>query len=178
MFLSYAFAYLLGFFEGSSQIPVAASLIDAHAGALGMLATKYTNGIRDDISNMLGIIAGTSACHMILNTKPIKITGVWGPYESAIIDNMWLHEGGQSAVGSLLDHVVETHSAYVEANKEAKINNISIQEYLCYILNDIASKSRVDNIAYLTKEIHIWPDFHGNRSPFANPHLKVSVDQK
>ena len=177
MFLSYAFAYLLGFFEGSSQIPVAASLIDAHAGALGMLATKYTSGIRKDISNVLGIIAGTSACHMILNTKPIKITGVWGPYDSAIIDDMWLHEGGQSAVGSLLDNVVETHSAYVDANKEAKINNMSIQEYLFYTLKDIASKSDVDNIAYLTKEIHIWPDFHGNRSPLADPHMKVNVDQ-
>ena len=177
MFLSYAFAYLLGFFEGSSQIPVATSLIDAHAGALGMLATKYTSGVREDISNMLGIIAGTSACQMILNTKPIKITGVWGPYDSAIIDDMWLHEGGQSAVGSLLDNVVETHSAYVDANKEAKINNMSIQEYLFYTLKDIASKSDVDNIAYLTKEIHIWPDFHGNRSPLADPHMKVNVDQ-
>ena len=169
-------ASTLGCFQGSSRIPVAASLIDAHAGALAMLATKYGNGIREDISNRLGIIAGTSACHMILNTKPIKVTGVWGPYDSAIIDNMWLHEGGQSAVGSLLDYVVETHSAYVEANKEAKINNISIQEYLCHTLKDIASKSDVDNIAYLTKEIHIWPDFHGNRSPIANPHLKVNMD--
>ena len=89
---------------------------------------------------------------------------------------MWLHEGGQSAVWSLLDHVVETHSAYVEANKEAKINNISIQEYLFHTLKDIARKSEVDNIAYLTKEIHIWPDFHGNRSPIADPHMKVNVD--
>ena len=167
---------LLGCFEGSSRIPVAASLIDAHAGALGMLATKYGNGIREDLSNRLGIIAGTSACHMILNTKPIKVTGVWGPYDSAIIENMWLHEGGQSAVGSSLDHVVETHSAYVEANKEAKINNISIQEYLFHTLKEIASKLGVDDIAYLTKEIHIWPDFHGNRSPIANPHLKVNMD--
>ena len=169
-------ASTLGCFQGSSRIPVAASLIDAHAGALGMLATKYDNGIRENIINRLGIIAGTSACHMILNTKPIKITGILGPYDSAIIDNMWLHEGGQSAVGSLLDHVVETHSAYVEANKEAKIINISIQEYLFHTLKDIARKSEVDNIAYLTKEIHIWPDFHGNRSPIANPHLKVNMD--
>ena len=169
-------ASTLGCFQGSSRIPVAASLIDAHAGALGMLATKYGNGIREDISNRLGIIAGTSACHMILNTKPIKVTAVWGPYDSAIIDNMWLHEGGQSAVGSLLDHVVETHSAYVEANKEAKINNISIQEYLFHTLKDMASKSGIDNIAYFTKEMHIWPDFHGNRSPIANPHLKVNMD--
>ena len=141
-----------------------------------MLATKYANGIREDINNRLGIIAGTSACHMILNTKPIKVSGVWGPYDSAIIENMWLHEGGQSAVGSSLDHVVETHSAYVEANKEAKINNISIQEYLFDTLKEIASKLGVDDIAYLTKEIHIWPDFHGNRSPIANPHLKVNMD--
>ena len=173
--MQYDFSSLVGDFEGSSQIPVAASLIDAHAGALGMLATKYDQAIVEDISNRLGIIAGTSTCHMILNTKPIKVTGVWGPYDSAIVDGMWLHEGGQSAVGSLLDHVVESHPAYLNANKEAKINDIPIQEYLFHIVKDIAIKLGVDDIAYLTKEIHIWPDFHGNRSPIANPQLKVNI---
>ena len=174
--MQYDFSSLVGDFEGSSQIPVAASLIDAHAGALGMLATKYGRAIDEDISTRLGIIAGTSTCHMILNTKPIKVSGVWGPYDSAIVEGMWLHEGGQSAVGSLLDHVVESHPAYINANKEAKKSNISIQEYLFHILKDIANKSGVDDIAYLTNEIHIWPDFHGNRSPIANPQLKVNID--
>ena len=39
-------------------------------------------------------------------------TGVWGPYPSALLKDTWLHEGGQSAVGNLLDLIVETHPAY------------------------------------------------------------------
>ena len=53
----------------SSGIPVAASLIDAHAGALGMLAIKEASSLRGDIHNQLGIIAGTSTCHMIMKAR-------------------------------------------------------------------------------------------------------------
>ena len=152
---------------------MAASLIDAHAGALGMLATKTASDAQLNITSQLGIIAGTSTCHMILHDKPLKIFGVWGPYESVILSDMWLHEGGQSSVGSLLDHIVKSHPAYVEAEKESEINNIPIQEYLVRILTTLQKKRGEDNVAYLTKDIHIWPDFHGNRSPIANPYLKV-----
>ena len=156
------------------KIPVASSLIDAHSGALGMMAAKPAIELRGDISSQLGIIAGTSACHMILNTKPIKIPGVWGPYDSAILEDMWLHEGGQSSVGSLLDHIIQSHPAYKEAEKNAKMIKISIQEYLVVILNQLQQKTGESNVAFLTKEFHVWPDFHGNRSPVADPFLKVN----
>ena len=155
------------------EIPVAASLIDAHSGALGMLAAKPAIEYRGGISNQLGIIAGTSTCHMILNDKPIKIPGIWGPYDSAILEDMWLHEGGQSSVGSLLDHIIQSHPAYDEATINARSNNVSIQEYLVTILKQLKQKRGESNLAFLTKELHVWPDFHGNRSPVADPNLKV-----
>lgn len=45
---------------------------------------------------------------------------MWGPYFSAVLPGLWLLEGGQTAVGSLLDHLVETHPAYERAKEEAE----------------------------------------------------------
>ena len=140
-----------------------------------MLATQPAAEIRGSVTNQLGIIAGTSTCHMILHNKPIEISGVWGPYDSAILSDMWLHEGGQSSVGSLLDHVIEHHSAYEEAKKNSELSNLPIQEYLVIVLKDLQKKSGESNVAFLTKEYQMWPDFHGNRSPLSNPTLKVTI---
>ena len=54
------------------------------------------------------------------------------------------------------------------------MNKISIQEYLVVILNQLQQKTGESNVAFLTKEFHVWPDFHGNRSPVADPFLKVN----
>ena len=64
---------------------VACGLIDAHAGALGLMATIDIN----DFSKTLGMICGTSTCHMILNKTKIRIPGVWGPYYSGKIFVYW-----------------------------------------------------------------------------------------
>ena len=142
-----------------------------------MLATQPAAEIRGSLTNQLGIIAGTSTCHMILHNKPLKIFGIWGPYDSAILSDMWLHEGGQSSVGSLLDHVIENHPAYKEAMKNSKLSSLPIQEYLVIVLKDLQKKARQSNVAFLTQQYHMWPDFHGNRSPICNPTLKVILKQ-
>jgi len=46
---------------------------------------------------------------MAVSREPLFIKGIWGPYFSAMIPSMWLTEGGQSAVGALIDHVVFRH---------------------------------------------------------------------
>jgi len=48
---------------------------------------------------------------MIVNENKIFVNGVWGPYYSAMVPGFWLNEGGQSATGKLLDHVIDTHPA-------------------------------------------------------------------
>ena len=75
--------------KGQEKVKVACGLIDAHAGVLGLLATKDIQ----NIESTLCLISGTSACHMILNKKKMMIPGIWGPYFSAILGNYWLHEG-------------------------------------------------------------------------------------
>lgn len=63
------------------------------------------------ILNILGLICGTSTCHMVVSNTPIFTQGVWGPYYSAMVPGMWLNEGGQSATGKLIDHIIDTHPA-------------------------------------------------------------------
>lgn len=48
---------------------------------------------------------------MAVSSTPIFTPGVWGPYYSAMVPGMWLNEGGQSASGKLIDHIIENHPA-------------------------------------------------------------------
>lgn len=51
-----------------------------------------------------------------------------------------------------------------------------IQQYLTGLLQAMANKRNIKNVSYLTKCVHVWPDFHGNRSPLADPTLKGMVE--
>ena len=43
--------------------------------------------------------------------EPAFVQGVWGPYFSAMVPGLWLNEGGQSAAGAAIDHLVRMHPA-------------------------------------------------------------------
>lgn len=58
---------------------------------------------------------------------------------------------------------------------KSAINFRHIQQYLSELLYVMAEQKNLQNVSYLTKDIHVWPDFHGNRSPLADPSLKGMV---
>ncbi|XP_074762208.1 FGGY carbohydrate kinase domain-containing protein isoform X3 [Athene noctua] len=93
----------LGLPEG---IAVAASLIDAHAGGLGVIGADVKGHNlpceNQPITSRVAMICGTSSCHMGISETPIFVPGVWGPYFSAMVPGLWLNEGGQSATGKLV----------------------------------------------------------------------------
>jgi FGGY-family pentulose kinase len=153
----------LGLIPGTA---VGVSAIDAHAGGIGLLGAKLDN---DDLTNRLALISGTSTCHMAVSNKPNFVPGVWGPYYSAMIPDMWLAEGGQSATGSLIDHIIFSNSKITGLQKQAQASAKSVYEILNNRIATLAEKS--DFPALLTKELHVLPYFHGNRSPRANPNL-------
>jgi FGGY-family pentulose kinase len=157
--------------------PVGVSIIDAHSGGLGMLGAPI-NGRRvtaKSLESRLALIGGTSSCHMALSIKPLFIRGIWGPYFSAMIPGLWLTEGGQSATGALIDHVIFSHAAAAPLQVEAQAQNRTIYELLNNRLDALAKTEGHSHPAQLTNDLHIQPDFHGNRSPRANPTLRGSV---
>ncbi|XP_066453850.1 FGGY carbohydrate kinase domain-containing protein isoform X1 [Eleutherodactylus coqui] len=163
----------LGLPEG---IAVAASLIDAHAGGLGVIGADLTGRhlpCEDQpITSRLALICGTSSCHMAISEEPIFVPGVWGPYYSAMVPGFWLNEGGQSATGKLIDHVVQGHDGFAELQKKAKSRGQHLYAYLNDHLDQIRAARPRD---FLTGDLHVWPDFHGNRSPLADLTLKGMV---
>ncbi len=136
---------------------VGAGLIDAHAGALG--AVGGYAGEAGGIDRHLALIAGTSSCVMVLSAEPRPIPGLWGPYFGAVLPDCWLNEGGQSASGALLDHVIRWHSAGGQANA-------AMHKRIAERVMQLRQNEGFD----LAGRLHVLPDFHGNRSPLADPH--------
>lgn len=136
---------------------VGAGVIDAYAGALGVLGGLA--GEPDTIDRHLALIAGTSSCVMAMTPRPRPFAGMWGPYWGAALPGLWLCEGGQSATGALLDHVIRWHGAggAADAATHARIA-ARIGELRALEGEDFAGR------------LHVLPDFHGNRSPLADPH--------
>lgn len=136
---------------------VAAGMIDAYAGALGVIGGFAADD--DELERHMALIAGTSSCVMAMSRDRRSFAGAWGPYWGVTLPDFWMIEGGQSATGALLDHVIRWHGAGGEP--------------------DAAMHRRIgERIAVLRAEqgdgfagrLHVLPDFHGNRSPLADPH--------
>jgi FGGY-family pentulose kinase len=155
--------------------PVGVSIIDAHAGGLGMLGAAIDGRAPDTkaLENRLALISGTSSCHMACSREPHYPAGIWGPYYSAMIPGTWLTEGGQSATGALIDHVIHTHARGAELMAEAKREGQSVYALLNARVAGLAARCAF--AAELTRELHVLPYFHGNRSPRANPNLRGMI---
>jgi D-ribulokinase len=157
----------------SPGTPVGASLIDAHAGGVGTIGGAATRGQSVDVCRRLAYIMGTSACIMATTSEPRFVPGVWGPYHQAMVPGFWLNEGGQSAAGAAIDYLVRSHPAYDEAAAAAKAGGIDVLEFL-----ERRILSRAKNpgeAALLARDVHVFPEFIGNRSPFADPETRAVI---
>ncbi|MDD9717505.1 FGGY-family carbohydrate kinase [Dinoroseobacter sp. PD6] len=158
--LSHGAAAQMGLLAG---IPVAAGLIDAHAGGIGTVGADPERGPEATMA----YVFGTSACTMSTSPEAHRVPGVWGPYYSAMVPGMWLSEGGQSAAGEAIAHLVTVHPASAEAEAAARAEGLSLQTYLLrQVDRRVSEKSEV---ALLAGARVVVPDFLGNRAPFADP---------
>ena len=158
-----------------SGIAVGTSAIDAHAGGIGVIgaAVADTRPDNEALLHRLALVGGTSSCHMAVSAEPRFVPGVWGPYYAAMVPGLWLNEGGQSATGSLIDHVVTTHAAYPAMLEQARAAGQTIYQRLNAVLETLSAS--VAFPAALTEGLHVMPDFHGNRSPRADASLRGMV---
>jgi len=155
--------------------PVGVSIIDAHAGGLGLLGAPLDGKAPEakDFDRRLGLICGTSTCHMAVSPDARYTPGIWGPYFSAMVPGLWLNEGGQSATGALIDHVVFSHARAAALDVEAKKKETSIYALLNERLEELSKGQPFP--AALTSEMHLLPYFHGNRSPRADASLRGAM---
>lgn len=159
----------LGLMPGTA---VGAALIDAHAGGVGTLGAADAVG-HSDARNRIAYIFGTSACSMASSDRPVFVDGVWGPYYSAMIPGLWLTEGGQSAAGAAIDHLVTMHPAHAEASARAKAENLSLVAWLDRCATALCPD--LPHAAELAKSVYVVPEFLGNRSPHADPDARAVI---
>ncbi|KAJ1546477.1 putative phosphotransferase [Saccharomyces cerevisiae] len=123
----------------------------------------------------LAAVAGTSTCHILLSKNPIFVHGVWGPYRDVLARGFWAAEGGQSCTGVLLDHLITTHPAFTELSHMANLAGVSKFEYLNKILETLVEKRKVRSVISLAKHLFFYGDYHGNRSPIADPNMRACI---
>ncbi|NTJ62692.1 FGGY-family carbohydrate kinase [Agrobacterium rhizogenes] len=152
--------------------PVGASLIDAHAGGVGTLGGQGSDG-GADIRNRLAYIFGTSACSMASSEGAVFVDGVWGPYYSAMVPGLWLTEGGQSAAGAAIDHLVTMHPAAGEARQRAEAEGLSLVAWLDR--QAMKAGNNASDAVKLAQSIQVVPEFLGNRSPYADPDARAVI---
>ncbi|MCO5073015.1 MAG: FGGY family pentulose kinase [Rhizobiaceae bacterium] len=137
----------------SERCRVAVGMVDAYAGALGTLGHLPERRLSTDAA----LIAGTSSCVMLAAAAPHPLPSVWGPFRDAALPGRWMSEAGQSATGALLDHLIRLHGLV-----PSEVTHSRICERIAAIRN-------VEGPDFAPR-LHVLPDFHGNRSPFGDPH--------
>lgn len=146
--------------------PVAAGLIDAHAGGIGTVGATGS-----EVTQNMAYVFGTSSCTMTTTQEAVPVPGVWGPYYSAMVPNMWLNEGGQSAAGAAIDHLLTMHPAAAEAHALAKAEGLPLPVWLA----NQAVGTNASDAVLLAGDVHVVPEFLGNRAPFADPHARAII---
>lgn len=165
----------LGLAEGTA---VGSGVIDAYAGWIGTVAAGHEgvpHPTLDDAATRLAAIAGTSTCHIAQSKEGILVPGVWGPYRDAVFPGLWMNEGGQSSTGQLIDFVMSTHPAYPKLLDESKRTGKNTFVLLGERLDRMRQEKGFETATQLTKDLHFYPDLHGNRSPLADSRMKGMI---
>jgi FGGY-family pentulose kinase len=136
---------------------VAPGLIDAYAGTLGLLGRFAGEPHR--MERQLALIAGTSSCLMTIAREPVTMPGGWGPYLGVTLPGFWVTEGGQSATGALLDYIIRSHGAGGDPTS-------ALHQKIAARIAALRAEQGYE----IAGRLHVLSDFHGNRTPLADPH--------
>jgi D-ribulokinase len=84
--------------------------------------------------------------------------------------NQWLTEGGQSAFGAAIDRLMRRHPAFSDASQGVGGNAYEEMER-----DILAHAGNLSRAALLARDLHVLPDFLGNRSPLADPNMRGAL---
>ncbi|HEX2529719.1 MAG TPA: FGGY-family carbohydrate kinase [Geminicoccus sp.] len=102
------------------------------------------------------LIGGTSVVQLFQLAAQQDVTGFWGPYPHALVDDHWLVEAGQVSAGSVLSW----------CSKDV----FGLGQDALADLWQAASRFEVGGTGLLTLDF-----FMGNRTPYRDPHLRGAV---
>ena len=74
--------------------------------------------------------------------------------------------------GQLLDFMIESHPAWTKLQvlaEEKKTNHFVL---LAKMLEELKAEQKAPFYTYLTRNLFLYPDLHGNRSPIADPKMR------
>ncbi len=95
---------------------------------------------------------------------------MWGPHFGALTPGQWLIDGGQSAFGGAIDHLMRLHPAFAELEARAGANALASLEK-----DIVARASSLSQAALIAESLHVLPDFIGARSPTADPGARGAI---
>lgn len=140
-------------------LPVAVGLIDAEAGALGVLGRDC----RPRLNRVLPMIAGTSTSFMPFAPDARHVPGVWGPFKDAVFPGLWMHEAGQSLSGAALDAVLAHHPA--SPGPPTPERHAAAAAAVLALLD-------AEGPAFAARR-HVVPDWLGNRAPLGDGRVRA-----
>jgi D-ribulokinase len=120
----------------------------------------------------MAYVFGTSACTLSTTPEPAFVPGVWGPYYSAMVPGLWLNEGGQSAAGAAIEQLVRMHPHAPEATHAAREARLTLAAWLGA---EAERRGGAAAVPKLVGELHVVPEFLGNRAPFADPDARALI---
>lgn len=140
--VSEAFAQATGL---SPRTLVVQGGVDSHAAMVGVGAIREGD---------MGLIIGTSTCHMAQSSTPV-FADVWGPYPEAVADGVFTLGGGQSTTGSIIQWLLENvgggHASYEQ-------------------MDELASRVPPGSEGLVALDF-----FQGNRTPFKDPLARGAI---
>jgi D-ribulokinase len=90
-----------------------------------------------------------------------------------MVPGMWLNEGGQSAAGAAIDRLVRMHPASGDTSITADRDGKSLALWLAD--RALALAGEASDAVRLARQLHVVPEFLGNRAPFADPQARATV---
>ena len=89
-----------------------------------------------------------------------------------MVPGLWLNEGGQSAAGAAIDELVQYHPASARTRERAGAEGLSL---VAWLAREAERRGGAARLPELVGDIHVVPEFLGNRSPFGDPAAKALI---